>query len=596
MRPALLIIDTDEVRRRAVSEGLAAQGYEAVPTTSLEEGLRFLDALAPAVVVATAELLAANPGVREVLLEDRSRTLVVLGDAGELAGQLEDDAVLLAADGLAPDELVRRLRLALVGREVGVEPDFELRSLVGEISLVPVLEVVRSLHRTHVSGRLELGQGGVIHFDDGEVVAARAGRAEGAKAFLRLSRLRNGPFHVHLGKPEVEQSLDVRVEDLVLQAVEEAQLSVPDTRSVLKIRAGALDEAPPNERKLLEQISQCATVGELLDTLPATDGRVLQALELLIDRGVLALEAPQVGTKVVTDSTSDLPPQLARSHDILVVPLGIHFGKSAFRDGVDIQPRDFYELLETSDEHPRTQPPSEGEFYEHYHDLVESQDILSLHISEKLSQTVVHARQAALRGSRSFDHLPSERHNFALEVVDTKNVSMAVGMLALFAARMAARGQKTFAIARLLERMIPRIEILFVVDTLDYLVRGGRIGRARALVGKLLGIKPILGVVDGEVASVDRARGGKQAQKRIVERLRESLDPERPIVAAVAHARAPKWADRLKTLIEGAFTVREMIATDIGPVVGTHAGPGCVGCVVFQPDDDEWALVAPLEA
>ena len=171
---------------------------------------------------------------------------------------------------------------------------------------------------------------------------------------------------------------------------------------------------------------------------------------------------------------------------------------------------------------------------------------------------------------------------------------MGVGLLALFAARMAQRGHQVFRISRVLEDLIPRIEILFVVDTLDYLVKGGRVGRARALVGKLLGIKPILGVVDGEVAPVDRARGGRRAQLRIVEILQGRLEPSRPVVAAVAHARAPAWGDRLSSLLQQAFELREEIVTDIGPVVGTHAGPGCVGCVLVQPTDEEWEMIGPL--
>jgi DegV family protein with EDD domain len=217
-----------------------------------------------------------------------------------------------------------------------------------------------------------------------------------------------------------------------------------------------------------------------------------------------------------------------------------------------------------------------------------------VHISGKLSETVEHARQAALRGARGFDHLPPERHGFALEVIDSQSVSIGVGLLSLFAARMAARGHKVYAIVERLRALIPRMQVLFVVDTLDYLVRGGRVGKARALVGKLFGIKPILGVVDGEVAPVDRTRG-RRAHRRLVERLVERADAALPLVVGVGHAQAPARAESLRSLIEECFAVREMILTDIGPVVGTHAGPGCVGCAVIQPSDEEWELISPLD-
>lgn len=593
IRPALLILDPDTDRRREVSTGLAQEGYEAVPATSVDESLRYAQALEPRVVLTTTTVLGTEGGaLASRLTRDGQATLVVLDDGGAME-DLGDQALVLSTEGLAHDELSRRLRLALVGWEVGIDADLELRSLVGEIALLPVLEVVRSLHRVHLSGALELGRRGAIAFVDGQVVAARAGKARGAKAFLRLSRLRDGTFRVHLRPPSIDREMELGVDELVLEAVEEAQVRWPDPRTRLVINPG-VGGASAQERRLLEVVDSCANVGELLDALPATDGKVIQALDLLTEKGAVTLVEPRVEVQVVTDSTADLPPDMVEEYGILVVPLFIHFGSHAFRDGVDIQPRDFYQLLESSDDHPSTQPPPQEEFHAHFHDLVVERDIISIHISEKLSQTIVHARRAALEGIRTFDHLPKERHNFALEVVDSQNVSMSVGLLAIFAARMARRGHKVFAISQMLAKIIPRLEILFVVDTFDFLVRGGRIGRARAIVGKWLGIKPILGVVDGEVAPVDRVRGGQAAQRRIVQLLEERLDTQRPVVVVVAHARAPVWAERLRVLIEQSFTPCELIVTDIGPVVGTHAGPGCVGCVVFQPDDDEWQHIAPL--
>ncbi|MEM6795599.1 MAG: DegV family protein, partial [Acidobacteriota bacterium] len=123
---------------------------------------------------------------------------------------------------------------------------------------------------------------------------------------------------------------------------------------------------------------------------------------------------------------------------------------------------------------------------------------------------------------------------------------------------------------------------------------GGRVSGARAMVGKLLGIKPILGTVDGEVVPIDRARGGKRVQPRLVQLIAERVDAGKPLVVGVGHAQAPVWADRLRRLMEQRFEVREMLMTDIGPVVGTHAGPGCVGTVAFQPTEEEWELVKPL--
>jgi len=159
---------------------------------------------------------------------------------------------------------------------------------------------------------------------------------------------------------------------------------------------------------------------------------------------------------------------------------------------------------------------------------------------------------------------------------------------------MARRGIEPDVIVERLEAMRSRIHVYFAVNTLDYLARGGRIGKGRAFVGNLLGIKPILGVVNGEVTAVDKVRGGRAAQPRLIELFRAGIDPERPVVVNVAHAKAPVWADRLRGLIQKSFDVAELTVAEMGPVVGTHAGPGTVGAALFQPTADELPLVAPL--
>jgi len=132
-----------------------------------------------------------------------------------------------------------------------------------------------------------------------------------------------------------------------------------------------------------------------------------------------------------------------------------------------------------------------------------------------------------------------------------------------------------------------------VVDTLEYLARGGRIGKARAMFGNILGIKPILSVVEGEIVPVDRVRGGRAAHPKLIELFRQRIDPKRPVVVTVAHAKAPVWADRLRGLVEKSFQVREILTAEMGPVVAANAGPGTVGAAVFQPTEEEMELIGP---
>ena len=281
---------------------------------------------------------------------------------------------------------------------------------------------------------------------------------------------------------------------------------------------------------------------------------------------------------------------MARAHDIHVVPLSVTFGKQRFHDGVDLRPKRFYELLTEGATHPFTAPPEVVDFDTRYAELLPRRDVVSIHLSGKMSQTVVHARKA---GQEAGEADGGGRHE--LRIVDSGVVSLALGMLAVFAARLAARGRSAAEIASRLEVLKGRMEILFVVDTLEYLRRGGRIGAARAWMGKLLGIKPILGVSDGEVVPVDKVRGGRAAHPRILELVAARATGKRPLVAGFAHANAPVWADRLRKLVEGRFQVAESITAEMGPTVGTHAGPGTVGIAWLELAEEEIELLAPLD-
>ncbi len=365
MRPSVLIVTPEDARRRALSQGLAENGYEVVPAMGADEGLKFAQGLGPSVIVAPAELMGFGDAkiLDRFQVRDRAmkRTLLLLGESTD-ESVVPEDVLFLSVRTLSDEDIVRRIRLVLVGREIGVEAAADLESLVGELALTPLLELVRALHRCLVSGRLEL-TGGSITFDHGEVTAARAGAARGVKAFCRLSRGLDGPFHLYLTPALAKSEIDVAVPDLVLRAIEDLQVEQPDPQARIRILGTAIESTGSHvQQTLLEVIEGCDSVSDLLDALPATDGRIVQMLRSLQERGWVKLETPRVAVAVVTDSTADLPPELARVHDILVVPLSIIFGNDRFRDGVEIQPRDFYQMLESSDDHPRTEPPAEAEF------------------------------------------------------------------------------------------------------------------------------------------------------------------------------------------------------------------------------------------
>lgn len=267
---------------------------------------------------------------------------------------------------------------------------------------------------------------------------------------------------------------------------------------------------------------------------------------------------------IVSDSTCDLPAGLAREHSITVVPLTVTIDGRGYLDGVEIEADEFYRRNAPA----TTSQPSPGQFAETYERLLQDHDaVISVHISQKLSGTYA----AALQGARIAEDSAGAGR---VQVVDSSTVSMPLGLLTLAAARMAENGDGADEITRRLGDLSGRVGVFFVVATLENLRRGGRIGRASALLGSVLQVKPVLTIQDGEVTPLERVRTQERAMSRLVDLVRQ-VDDGRGICAIVGHAAAPEAAGRLASEIDGISET--LLVQPLGPVVGAHAGPGTVG-------------------
>lgn len=277
-----------------------------------------------------------------------------------------------------------------------------------------------------------------------------------------------------------------------------------------------------------------------------------------------------MAVRVVTDSTSDISQADAERLGVRVVPLNIHFGTEQLRDGVDIQPRTFFQRLVQSKALPKTSQPSAGAFLEAYQDLArETDQILSIHISGKLSGTANSARAAAEALGK----------NARVLVIDSETVSSPLGYATAVAQRAAAAGHDLDTCAAIVRETLARTHLHFVLDTLEYLQKGGRVGRARAWVGNVFNIKPLLTVRDGEISPVERVRSRTKAEERLFQVTTAYNDPER---VGVAHSGDPeeaeRWAERLRSTLPG---VPVEVAW-LGPVVGVYGGPGVLGMAVTE--------------
>ena len=280
-------------------------------------------------------------------------------------------------------------------------------------------------------------------------------------------------------------------------------------------------------------------------------------------------------TAIVLDSTSDYPDAPARFPNMRFVPLYVRFGDETFRDYLELGPAEFYEKLRTSPVTPATAQPTPQDFVTAYEELAAYERVYSLHVSSKVSGTFQSAELAA-----------QEIGGDKVQVIDTKTASLAIAMLSHAIQRRLARGTTDDEIASLVERFRASCDVLFTVETLEYLQRGGRIGKAQALAGGLLNLRPVLSVEDGEVVAVARVRGKQKAVAEFERRFVEATTDGPGLRIAIAHADAEEWVGTLSELVWRVRPRAEIEFTStLGAVVGTHAGPGAVGFFWFQDAD-----------
>ena len=279
-------------------------------------------------------------------------------------------------------------------------------------------------------------------------------------------------------------------------------------------------------------------------------------------------------TAVVLDSTSDYPEAPSRFPNMRFVPLYVRFGDETYRDYVELGPGEFYEKLRTSPVTPATAQPTPQDFVNAYEELAAYERIYSLHVSSKVSGTFGSAELAA-----------QEIGGDKVRVVDSLTASLAIAMLSHAIQRRLARGTTDEEIEKLIDRFHRDADVLFTVETLEYLQRGGRIGRAAAIAGSLLNVRPILGVEDGVVVAVARVRGRQKALAEFERRFVEATTDGPGLRVAIAHADAAEWVGTLSEIVWRVRPKAEIEFTAaLGAVVGTHAGPGAVGFFWFQDE------------
>ncbi|XCH78785.1 MAG: DegV family protein [Candidatus Dehalobacter alkaniphilus] len=272
---------------------------------------------------------------------------------------------------------------------------------------------------------------------------------------------------------------------------------------------------------------------------------------------------------LVTDSTADLPDELSKKCLAHVIPLKILFGEKSFVDG-EISPKEFYRCLEQEEELPKTSQPSPEQFVSLYSMLLEEyQEVISIHISSGLSGTLNAA------------HLAKEKIKGAIHLVDSKTISLGLGLMVMEASKAIKEGLESVQVLDKLQQARNSIETLFTLNTLEYLQKGGRIGRVSGFMGTLLNIKPVIRVGDdGVYQNFGKVRSQEKALKSIVKAFQDFAGRRTNIKFAVAHGAAPQAGLYLKEELENAFQKPAEMFAQVGAVIGAHTGPGTVGAAI----------------
>jgi len=268
--------------------------------------------------------------------------------------------------------------------------------------------------------------------------------------------------------------------------------------------------------------------------------------------------------KIVTDSTADIPSALAKELGITVVPLYLRFGNETYRDRIDITEDEFYQRLVNDPIHPSTSQPTPQDFANVYRELSQQADgIVSIHISSKLSGTCDSALKAK-------EMVATE---CPVEVVDSEMVSMEQGLIAIEAVTIANSGKGLQQVVEEVKQLISSTHVLVLFDTLKYLAKGGRIGKAKSLLGSVLNVKPILTIKDGEFVPVGQVRSRSKGIERLFDFAKDANDIED---LAVVHSTTPDEAQVLADRIGAIFDKDRIRLARIGPTLGVHAGPGAL--------------------
>jgi DegV family protein with EDD domain len=463
-----------------------------------------------------------------------------------------------------------------------------------------LVRILREFEGRALTGRLEIRNrpvNGAVFFQDGQVVHAEHGNTSAKKALFRIFAERGGRFEFEPQPIEVGATIDENLNILIeegrkeLEALKKLKGEVFDNR--VRINPKVLEQSAhiknnPALKYILPIVRKHGRIQDIFDASRLTDLQTYKHLQYMVKIGILNVEVvKRANIRIVTDSSADLPQALYSDRDVLVLPIGVSISGNRYKYDADLRPDSFYRLLEDTQAPPTVNPPLESEFIDAYRMIIAENDILGLFTSETFLSSGKNARAAAENNAESIQRLRNPAAetdgNPKIEVVTTGQISMGLGFLVLEAIDRLRLGWPVDRIRKYILSLSEHIHLLFFLESPDHLNQWGRVAKSRTLLGNLFGMRPVIGIKNGELNVVETVRGQQNAPQRLLEAVRQRLDnPDTAVKAAVLHGMARDKAEDLKSLLADHIRCESVIISTIGPTLAARLGPGALG-VAFYP-------------
>ncbi len=603
----ILIAHPDRETGQRLAAALFDAGFEALAVRAPEEVLRNAVGSNPRLILIAVDM----PQVGGYELQARLAAtglefplIVVFGvkEGNAPEGSAPEGVFVIPDERSDEGSLVDAVRLLAFAEQVGGQFGSGLDRMHGDLTGVSFGGLLQALQqhvmtaRVVFSASLESG----LWVREGSVVDAWTGVVTGVKAFNRLAEMPSGGFTLTLEDPPLGGTIEGGIGNLVIEAVNErvdlaealSRLPSLDSRPEIQLTSDFFSlEFSAVEKKTIAAAQEVQSFRDLLNSIDEVDLAIVRAVEVLMAQGILRFEERTGQVHVMTDSTADLLPIDARRQGIDVMPVSVQFGSQVFRDGIDLQAEDFHRMLKETRESPRTHPVSTGEFLQVFGRATPSGDVVAVLCSSALSANYKNAVEAVATGAADFAEArrqAGEKNEPKVFVIDSQQCSGPLGLMAVFARRMANAGLHAAEIAARLEDLRSRFRTVFMVRTIDHLRRAQGIKNKQPSENRP-GERWLLSLEQGKLRLVERSVI-PEALDRLVALLTEGFDPARPVIGSVVQAAAPADAANLRDRLFAKLDVREMLEQQIGPAVTSHNGSGTVGAGLIQLSEEELKL------